>query len=264
MPLRSRSATRPRAATSGVSQPTNTSSSIRCRRARDEVAQLGGVAVDLGERAADADRVRDRPALDEQPCRRGRIAPAPPSTSRHAGDVPRRTRGPDGIAPSARWSWPESGSAQSTSVATTKRRRSQGEQQRGQEERDEAEQVTGRLADAVRHQAEDGSADERSGTREPECPEPPAREPAREEERQHDDQVVGPDVPGGGGERPVGQPQQPALEVRRRLGHRPERVRVGERRVPRPSWWPTSQNAHPSCRWSPAAASPWPAAGRAR
>ena len=105
------------------------------------------------------------------------------------------------------------------------------EQQRREQERDEAEQVPGRLADAVRHEAEDRAADERRRAREPERAQPPAREPAGEQEREEDDQVVRPHVAEGGGKRPVRRPEQPALEVRRRLGLRPERVRVGERRV---------------------------------
>ena len=50
------------------------------------------------------------------------------------------------------------------------------QERRGKEEGDEPEQVTGGLADAVRHQAEDEPAEERRSAREPEGAQPPARE----------------------------------------------------------------------------------------
>ena len=104
------------------------------------------------------------------------------------------------------------------------------EQHRGQEERDEPEQMPGRLSDAVRHQAEHHAADERGGARDVERAEPPARERPGEHERQEHDEVVRPDVPEGGREGPVRKAEQPALEVRRRLGFGAEGVRVGQGR----------------------------------
>ena len=104
------------------------------------------------------------------------------------------------------------------------------EQGGGEEERDQSEQMPRRLADAVRRQGEDEPAGERRAAREAERAQPPAREPARGDEREQHDQVVGPDVPEERAERPEGNREQPALQVRRRRGLGPERVRVRPRR----------------------------------
>ena len=106
----------------------------------------------------------------------------------------------------------------------------EGEQHRGQEERDEPEQMPGRLPHPVWHQAEDHASDECRRTRDVERAQPPARERPGEHEREEHDEVVRPDVPEQGGKRPVRQAQQPALEVRRRLGLGAEGVRVGQGR----------------------------------
>ena len=106
----------------------------------------------------------------------------------------------------------------------------QREQERREQEGDQADQVPGRLAHPVRHQAEDHAAGERGGTGRVERPEPPARERAGEHEREQHNHVVGPHVAEGSRQRPVRQSEQPALEARRRLRLRPERVRVRERR----------------------------------
>ena len=106
------------------------------------------------------------------------------------------------------------------------------EQRRRKEERHEPEEMSGRLSDPVRHEAEDEAADERRRSRDLQCAQPPAREPAGEHEREQHHEVVRPDVPECRRERPVRDAEQPALEVRRRLGLGTERVRVDERRLP--------------------------------
>ena len=108
----------------------------------------------------------------------------------------------------------------------------QGKEYRREEERDQPEQVPRRLSHPVRHQAEHDAAEERRGAGDAERPQPRAGSPAGEHEGQEDDQVVRPDVPGRGAERPVRDPEQPSLQARRRLRLRAERVRVGERGSP--------------------------------
>jgi hypothetical protein len=106
----------------------------------------------------------------------------------------------------------------------------EGEQHGRQQERDQPEEMPRGLADAVRHQAEHRTPDERRRAGDVERPEPPAREAAREDERQQHDEVVRPHVSECDSEWPVREPEEPALEARRRIRFRPEGVRVGERR----------------------------------
>ncbi len=105
------------------------------------------------------------------------------------------------------------------------------QERRRQQEGDEAEEVPGRLADAIRHEAEDEAADERRGARQAEGAQPPASERARRDERQQDEEVVRPHVAERGARGPVRPAEQPPLDVRRRLRLGAKRVRVGERRV---------------------------------
>ena len=199
-------------------------------RARDEVGELSGVALDLREGAARPDRPRHGPAVDEEPCherrndgRRG----LPAVAARHARPCVaqrERNRPERGVELAGERDRGEDERCDDEPPPL------EGEQHRRQEERDEPEQVSGRLPDAVRHQAEHHAADERGGAGDVERAEPPARERPRKHERQEHDEVVRPEVPEGSRERPVREAQQPALEVRRRHGLGAERVRVGQGR----------------------------------
>ena len=92
--------------------------------ARDEVRDLRRVPVDLGERAAGADRARDGPAVDDQ-ARAERDGRADAAFHQSARGVRAHAYpSASGIAPSARWSWPESGIAARQTAAATNRRRS--------------------------------------------------------------------------------------------------------------------------------------------
>ena len=197
---------------------------------RDEVPDLRRVPVDLGERAAGADRARHGPAVDDQTraersC--GTDARLPPVGPRRARPrVAERERD----RPQREVELARERDRRQTDGGGDESAPLEREQRRRQEKGAEPEQVARRLADPVGHQAEDEAADERGGTRDAKRPQPPARHRAREDEREQDDQVVRPHVPDRRGERPVGEPEQPALEARRRLRLGAERIRVGDRR----------------------------------
>jgi hypothetical protein len=203
----------------------------RSDRAAHEVGELRGVPVDLRERPARSDRPGDRPAVDGQAGAEGgrrpdaRLPPLRPRKPRpHVAEHERDRAQGEVELPGERQR--DEACAREHEAAPLER-----QERGGEEEGDEPEQVTGGLADAVRHQAEDEPAEERGSAREPERAQPPAREDPGRDEREENDQVVGPRVAERGTEGPVGETEQPALEVRRRLRLRTERVRVGERRA---------------------------------
>ncbi len=198
--------------------------------AREEVGELGRVVPHLAERAAAArDRAGDDDLLhgDRRHRRddrsRGSLPPVgachpSPGVAEREHDRPhrevdlaaerdRRERdcGPDEPAPL------------------------EGQQHGREQKRDQAEQMAGRLAEPVRRQCEDESADERGAADEAERAQPPARQRTGGDDREKDDQVVGPDVPEQRPQRPERDPEQPPLQVRRRCRLRSERVRVGPR-----------------------------------
>ena len=196
----------------------------------DEVGQLGRVVPDLRERTAVAgdrpcddgllhrdrcDDRGDRPRACLPPVRARQARPPVPGCE-HDGahrqmdlagqwDRDERDRGP--AEPSAL----------------------EREQRRRQKEGDQAEEMPGGLTDAVGSDREHEPAGQRRGPGEPERAQPPAGDSARGDDGQQHDQVVGPDVAEEVAERPERDPEEPPLEVRRRLRLGPERVRVGPR-----------------------------------
>ena len=196
-----------------------------------EVRDLGRVPLDLPERSPDADRARNRPLLDDEarderrePTRTG-LPPLRAWQSSPRVAERERDRAEREMELARERNGDEAGRRQREASPLERQER------RGQEEGDEPEEVPRRLADAVRHEAEDEAADERRRARQAERAQPPAPERARRDERQQDEEVVRPHVPEGGAQGPVRPAEQPALHVRRRLRLGAEGVRVGERRV---------------------------------
>ena len=152
--------------------------------------------------------------------------------SRHGGSRIQAYATKSGIAPSARWTCPDSGIAVERGAARTKRRRSSASSIAGS--RNEICPSRWPVLCCRRYGARAKSTPPSSaGPRgKSERAQPPAREAACGEEGQQQHEVVGPGGPEGALERPERRSQQPALEVRalRRLGL--ERVRVAPRRPP--------------------------------
>ena len=110
-----------------------------------------------------------------------------------------------------------------------------------EQHRDRAEQVPGRLRDAVGREREREPADERGAERQAERAQPERREAAGADVGQQDEEVPARDRPEQRLQRPVDGRERPAGEVDARLDLRLEAVRVEPRRAPRASWWPGSQ-----------------------
>ena len=194
------------------------------RVAGDEVAERRRVALDLRERPLDGVPQRERPD-DHTPgdarARGDRAEPWPPPGERvreHEGDraesevhlAGERDRGQRG-----------GGEPRLPALDAVEREREQ--------HRDRAEQVTGRLGDAVRREGEGEPADERGAERQAERTQPERGEAAGADVGQQDEEVPARHRPEERLQRPVDGRERPAGEVHARLDLRLEAVRIEPR-----------------------------------
>ncbi len=100
-----------------------------------------------------------------------------------------------------------------------------------EQHRDRAEQVPGRLGDAIGSECEREPADERRGEREPERAQPERGQPSGADVGQEDEEVPADDGAEQRLERPEDGRERPAGEVHTRLDLRLEAVRVEPRRL---------------------------------
>ena len=227
-PSRVRLRAKPTTASTGTSQPTMHERLEPVPRvARDEVGELGRVALDLGERARLPDRVPDRKRPDEESGgeRPGDGACGPTavaSSQEHVGTDERDRTEREVDLPGERDRGQRCGSDDVTAPFPRPERERQ-------QHRDPREQVSSAALDsAVGREREGGSPDQGGAPTKPERSEPEEREPAGADVAEQDERVPRTHRPEQGVERPERKPERPAGEVHAWLRLRPEAVRVAQ------------------------------------